>query len=312
MNVGSLFSGIGGIEIGFERQGFTTEWFVEKDPYCQAVLRKHWASTPIYDDITTINFGQLPRVDVLTGGFPCQDISNAGKRVGISGEKSSLWKYYLEAIRILRPKYAVIENVSALAYRGLSVVLADLAQIGYDAVWTNLRASDIGAPHRRERIFIISYPHSGFAEAGAIQAGWLPSWYDCPDVPDTQGIGLQGEWAGGEQKPQLYAEKGLPLCLCQDVPNATQSGQLREEQLENNSQGERARWRFDADTIREVSGGWWAVESSVCRVANAIPFRVDRIKCLGNAVVPACAEVIARAIKEYEMSKGENNEHNWL
>src|SRR3990167_7617774 len=114
MNVGALFAGIGGIELGFEREGFTTKWFVEKDEYCQAVLRKHWPDTPIYGDITKIDFRKLEPVDVLTGGFPCQDISNAGKRKGISGERSGLWKEYLRAISEIRPRIAFVENVSAL------------------------------------------------------------------------------------------------------------------------------------------------------------------------------------------------------
>ena len=161
MKVGSLFSGIGGIELGFERQGFTTKWFVEKDAYAQAVLRKNFPNIPIYDDITTLDFSQVEKVDILTGGFPCQDISIAGKGVGISGERSGLWKYYAKAIRILRPKFALIENVSAITHRGLNVVLADLAEEGYDAEWFDLRASDFGALHRRERIFIIAYTNRG-------------------------------------------------------------------------------------------------------------------------------------------------------
>lgn len=156
MNVGSLFSGIGGIEIGFEAEGFTTEWFVEYDEYASAVLSKRFPGVPNFRDVTTVDFKAIPRVDILTGGFPCQDISNAGKRAGITGSRSSLWKHYLRAIRDIRPKFAVIENVAALTKRGLNVVLADLAEIGYDALWTNISASAVGAPHRRERIFIIA------------------------------------------------------------------------------------------------------------------------------------------------------------
>ena len=158
MNVGSLFSGIGGIELGFEREGFTTKWFVEWDEYCQAVLRKNFKGAKIYGDIQKINFDELEKVDILTGGFPCQDISVAGKGKGIiEGKRSSLWKHFHRAIGEIRPKYAVIENVSALTFRGLCNVLADLAEIGYDAEWVCLRASDFGALHRRERIFIIAY-----------------------------------------------------------------------------------------------------------------------------------------------------------
>lgn len=158
MDVGSLFSGIGGIELGFERAGgFEVKWFVEKEPYCQAVLRKHWPRVPIYGDITTIDFTKLPKVDLLTGGFPCQDISVAGKRKGLAGARSGLWKQYARAIGEIRPKIAFIENVPNLVNEGFNVVLANLAEMGYDAEWCCVCASDFGALHKRERIFVIAY-----------------------------------------------------------------------------------------------------------------------------------------------------------
>ena len=195
MNVGSLFSGIGGIELGFERQGFTTLWFVENDLYARAVLKKRFPNTPIYDDVTKVDWGAVPKVDVLTGGFPCQDISNAGKRVGISGSRSSLWKCYLEAIRVLRPRFALIENVSALINRGLDVVLSDLAALRYDAEWYSLPASAIGAFHRRDRVFIIAYlggdtSSYGDDKVGGVQEGANTNpWRVCSDVSHSYGDG---------------------------------------------------------------------------------------------------------------------------
>lgn len=159
--IGSLFSGIGGIELGFERAGFKTEWFIESEPFCQEVLKARFPSTKIYGDIKGIDFKTIPKVDILTGGFPCQDISRANTSAqGITGSRSSLWKYYCEAIRILRPKVAFIENVSAITDRGLNIVLADLAKIRYDAEWHCISASSVGALHKRERMFIIAYPNS--------------------------------------------------------------------------------------------------------------------------------------------------------
>lgn len=158
MKIGSLFSGIGGIEIGFKRQGFKTEWFVENDKYAQEILKKRFPETIIFDDITQVDFRTVPQVEILTGGFPCQDISNAGKQKGIEGERSGLWQEFKRAISEIRPKVAFIENVSALTHRGLDTVLCDLAEIRYDAEWYCVRASDVGAWHRRERIFIIAYP----------------------------------------------------------------------------------------------------------------------------------------------------------
>lgn len=157
IRVGSLFSGIGGIELGLERAGgFKPLWFVEREPYAQAVLKKHWPNTPIYDDVTTVDFASLPKIDVLTGGFPCQDISNAGKRAGIEGSRSGLWTHCVKAVRDLRPRIALFENVAALTQRGLDSVLCDLAAIGYDAEFHCIPASAVGAPHRRDRIVIIA------------------------------------------------------------------------------------------------------------------------------------------------------------
>lgn len=158
MNVGSLFSGIGGIERGFELEGFKTEWFVECDLYAQEVLRKNFPGVPIYQDIKKVDWNVVPRVEILTGGFPCQDISiaGAGAGAGITGKRSSLWKEYKKAIGILRPKYAVIENVPELLNKGMSVVLTDLAEMGYDALWFCLQASDFNFSHKRERLFIIA------------------------------------------------------------------------------------------------------------------------------------------------------------
>ena len=159
MNVGSLFSGIGGIELGFEREGFKTLWFVENNEYCQKVLRKHWANVPIYGDIKTVAFRSLPPVDILTGGYPCQPWSKAGKRLGIKDERW-LWNDFYKAICILRPKYVFMENVPEIVdFGGFSIVLKDLAKIRYDAEWQVIPASSVGAPHKRERIFSVAYPH---------------------------------------------------------------------------------------------------------------------------------------------------------
>ena len=150
LTVGSLFSGIGGLELGLEVTGhFQTIWQVENDDYARKILEKHWSDIPRYGDIRKINWSRIKKPDVLCGGFPCQDISIAGKGVGITGKRSGLWAEYAKAIRILRPKFALIENVSALTNRGLNVVLADLAKIGYDAEWYNISASAVGALHQR-------------------------------------------------------------------------------------------------------------------------------------------------------------------
>src|SRR5574343_884793 len=156
LTVGSLFTGIGGFDLGLERAGMRVAWQSEIDPYASAVLKKYWPLVPNHGDIRGITGDSVEWVDVLCGGFPCQDISNAGKRAGIDGERSGLWAEYARVIGELRPRYVIVENVSALLGRGLGRVLGDLAALGFDAEWHCIPASAVGAPHRRERICIVA------------------------------------------------------------------------------------------------------------------------------------------------------------
>jgi len=188
MQVGSLFAGIGGFDLGFERAGFDVAWCVEWDKNAQAVLRRRFPNAQVYGDIREVDPSQLAPVDVICGGFPCQDVSSAGKRAGIkAGTRSGLWSVFADAIDALRPQWVVIENVrgllSATAHRTVEddadcdvepaagavgdgagrpvlraagAVLGDLADLGYDAQWATVAAADVGAPHRRERVFILA------------------------------------------------------------------------------------------------------------------------------------------------------------
>jgi DNA (cytosine-5)-methyltransferase 1 len=168
---GSLFSGIGGMDLGLERAGMECAWQVEIGDYATRVLTKHWPNVPKYRDVREVGKHNLEPVDLICGGFPCQDISNAGKRAGIDGERSGLWSEFHRIICELRPRYVLVENVAALLNRGMGRVLGDLAEVGYDAEWDCIRASDFGASHERERLFIVAYPvRAGFSmgrETGA-------------------------------------------------------------------------------------------------------------------------------------------------
>ncbi|TXH09475.1 MAG: DNA (cytosine-5-)-methyltransferase [Hyphomicrobiaceae bacterium] len=156
MKLGSLFSGIGGLELALESVGYMTAWQCEVDQYASQVLQRHWG-VPNLGDITQVDWESVERVDALCGGFPCQDISTAGKGAGIAiGTRSGLWYEFAKCIGVLRPAHVYIENVSALAVRGLNIVLGDLAALGFNAEWGVVRASDVGAAHRRERLFIIA------------------------------------------------------------------------------------------------------------------------------------------------------------
>jgi DNA (cytosine-5)-methyltransferase 1 len=158
MRIGSLFSGIGGLDLGLERAGVgRTVWQVEADPFCRGVLARHWPDAVRYDDVREVRGGAVEPVDLLCGGFPCQDVSNAGKRAGLDGERSGLWYEFDRLVGELRPRFVVIENVAALLGRGGPDVLRSLAARGYDAWWDCVPASAVGAPHRRDRLFIVAW-----------------------------------------------------------------------------------------------------------------------------------------------------------
>jgi len=226
MRVGSIFAGIGGFDLGLERAGFTIEWQCEIDPWCQRVLAKHWPHVNRYGDITAVDWATVPAVDVLCGGFPCQDISVAGKGAGLAGARSGLWSEYVKAIQALQPQWVIVENVSALRSRGLDQVLGALAALGYDAEWHCIPACAVGAPHRRDRVWVIAYS----------------------DSKGPQGYGAECELGKGESQVQIS--------------------------------------RSD----------WWACEPGIQRVAYGVPARVDRLRGLGNAVVPQIVEHIGRSI----------------
>jgi DNA (cytosine-5)-methyltransferase 1 len=164
MNVLDIFSGIGGFSLGLERAGMRTVAFCETNPYARAVLARHWPDVPCYGDVRQLAITRLRAdgisADVICGGFPCQDISLAGAGAGLKGERSGLWSEFARGIGELRPRYVIVENVAALLGRGLGDVLGDLATLGYDAEWHCIRASDIGAIHDRDRVWIIAYPVS--------------------------------------------------------------------------------------------------------------------------------------------------------
>jgi DNA (cytosine-5)-methyltransferase 1 len=158
LTVGSLFAGIGGFDLGFERCGMRTVWQVEQNDFCRAVLARHFPEAQRFVDVCEVGAHNLPPVDLICGGFPCQDISLAGRGAGIDGARSGLWSEFARIIGELGPRYAVVENVPAIRSRGLDRVLRDLAALGYDAEWDCIPASAVGAAHRRDRLWLVAYP----------------------------------------------------------------------------------------------------------------------------------------------------------
>jgi len=286
--MGSLFSGIGGLELGLER-AFSGElhtiWQVEQNQFCQSVLERHWPHATRYDDVRTVGAHNLEPVDVLCGGFPCQDISIAGKGEGLHGERSGLWWEFHRLINELRPRVAVMENVAAIDVRGLSAVVGSLAQIGYDCQWTIISAAQCGAPHLRRRWFGVAYPNS----------------IRCGPGSDTQ----------REHQHRVHGEGDTTQGIQQR--SERQSGIGEDSHASTNTNGQRIQeqpiWSESVGTSRQFECGgsktpgarqnYWErfpTQSPVCRRNDGIPNRVDRLKALGNAVVPQCAEWVGQQI----------------
>lgn len=239
-----LFSGIGGFALGAQWAGlrFDAHYFSEVDPYAIKVYSARFPDALPLGDIRAIRGTDLPAGDwIIAGGFPCQDISVAGKGAGLAGERSGLWYEYARIIGELRPRYAIMENVGALAFRGLDSVLGSLAEIGYDAEWQDIRASDVGAPHRRERIWIVAYPGS---------KRWV---------------------------------RGAARKICKDHARETETD-----------------WEetYDGKDHLQILRRWYSERclADYERNAYGISSELDRLKCLGNSIVPQIAELIFRQL----------------
>lgn len=230
----------GGIELGLEwTGGFKTVWQVENDPYAQKVLMRHWPDVGRWDDVRT--FPPAPaedwRCDVICGGFPCQDISNAGKRAGIDGERSGLWREYIRVVRAIRPRFIIVENVAALLNGGIARVLGDLAESGYDAEWSMFSACSMGAPHTRERLFIVSYPN------GLLRSMWVgPDRHKRERIQPRDTSAMQGDWMATVTR-NAGSVNGIPnwshRCKCLGNAVVPQVAQwIGERILEANGNGE--------------------------------------------------------------------------
>ena len=240
LTVGSLFSGIGGFDLGLERAGMKVIWQSEIDTFASRVLKKHWPDVPNLGDITKVDWNKVERPDIICGGYPCQPFSTAGKRSG-ENDPRHLWPAMHNAIRVLRPRYALMENVRGHLSLGFSRVLGDLAEIGYDAEWQIISAAAVGAPHKRDRVFIVAYAAS--------------------------------KYGNGRKNKFVYSKQSETTSKFRNCN--------RPHLVINND---------------------WLLEPNVGRVANGIPDRVDRLKGLGNAIVPQVAELVGALVVEHSQN----------
>lgn len=222
MRFGSLFSGIGGLDLGLERAGMTCAWQVEADPYCQKVLTKHWPDVPRHGDIREVDPNALEPVDLICGGFPCQPHSLAGKRLA-SGDERDLWSEFARIIRGVGPRWVLAENVPGLlsSERGsfFGRVLRDLAELGFDAEWESLPATAFGAYHERWRVFLVAYRQSEHGDSRDLLG---PRHYWGPLLQSRRFLGLAVATRGIENPSErLECEPGLAR-LVHGVPHRTQ------------------------------------------------------------------------------------------
>jgi len=256
----ALFAGAGGGILGGVLLGWRTVCAVETDPFCRRVLLARQRDGlldrfPIWDDVCT--FDGRPwaggAVDVVSGGFPCTDISTAGRGAGIDGAESGLWGEMARIIGEVRPRYAFVENSPVLTARGLGRVLGDLAALGFDASWGVFGAAEVGAPHRRDRIWIVS-THSDRKPVREQPGRFIGSRRAC--APVVASDGREGDLADAHRGRQLQPQ-----------------GRIGEERG------------------RLGDGGWWAAEPDLGRVAHGVADGVDRLHALGNGQVPAVARL---------------------
>jgi len=323
-----LFSGIAGFSIGLERAGMETVAFCEIEKYPQKVLAKHWPNIPIYEDVRNVTKERLDAdgiyPDIVCGGFPCQDLSVAGNQKGITAERSGLWGELCRIIGEVRPKYAIVENVTALISgdrgRWFGRVLGDLAEIGYDCEWHCISASELGAHHHRDRVWIICYPQHTRWDASEIREG-----NQARNGSDSEGSKPAGESAGPGNAEKLANTKCLGRKAVDNkegnnsktkeglrVKPATRSG-IENDVADPISKRQQRQGEYVKPLFAEAIKNWqainaesgrisgvWSTEPELGRVANGVPDRTHRLKGLGNAVVPQIPELIGRAIIEVE------------
>jgi DNA (cytosine-5)-methyltransferase 1 len=299
------FSGIGGFSLAARwLGGIETVQFVEREPFCQRILAKHWPTVPIHDDICTFQ-PDPDSADIVCGGFPCQDISQAGKGAGLAGSRSGLFYELLRVVRLVGPRYIVLENVAAITYRGMDDVLGALAEAGYDAEWACIPAAAVGACHQRDRWWCVAYAQSGRwgkgPGQGASQAGHQgPRTGDGAAGPTSHASQMLSYGGAGQHQ-------GQPRCRAVPKPgdgDRAETPDPMRQRLERPDQlgGSGAPWPA---AIARLSPDWrsYLSEPVLRRGDDGLSGRVDRLKALGNAVVPQVAMLPLARVLELERAR---------
>ena len=343
LTVGSLFAGIGGFELGFEATGrFETLWQVERDEYASRVLAKHWPNVRRHDDVCTWPNETTEPVDVLLAGFPCQDISYAGKGAGLNGKRSGLFYEVMRIVREMGPRFVVLENVSALLTRGMGDVLGSLSSLGFNAEWEVVSAESVGAPHRRDRVFIIGWNIDGEhvkAVGGVQERQVADSGGSGGNLADSLSAGTRDQNGTTRRQKRESADASEPAALRQrdretmpkridasggnlrdladsgvergaaGIPEATGRQKrisaitIDESRRRGGRQGENGGATLGA--LGRVADGFslWLDEPRIGRTAVGMVKRGDRLRCLGNAIVPQVAKVVAERVLEIEANQ---------
>jgi len=323
MTIGSLFSGIGGLELGLERAGLgPVLWQVETDPFCRRVLARHWPHAERFENVEDVGAHNLARVDLICGGFPCTDISLAGKGRGLAGPRSGLFFELARIVGDLRPRFVVLENVSAILVRGMGDVLGTLSALGYDAWWDCIPAAGVGAPHRRDRIFVVAWrvpdaerngvrhePERGEGAAQATDRGHAVALDVGAPLADADGTQRQGS---RRSSPKVRSRESSVLANAdggrletQRLPSVTGERRERGERGDEFDGRDVPHWPPAPDDVHAWGRLPAEAQPAICRVAHGVPRGVDRrrLKALGNAVVPAVAEIIGHAVVEAFLKK---------
>lgn len=301
-----LFSGIGGFSLAARLTGgIQTVQFVEREPFCQKILRKHWPDVPIHDDICTFN-PEPGSADIVCGGFPCQDISVAGKQAGIKeGTRSGLFYELMRIVRVVGPQFVVLENVAAITSNGLDLVLGTLAEAGFDAEWACIPAADVGACHRRDRWWCVAY-----ANDARHQASWSEQ--------RTTGTKQHRRLAGAAPHSQSGRRRtGAGQGTSQAGYQGQGAGDRRAGSDAADANGERQQerqpvaitagpgWIGWGDAQRRLNPDWrsYLSEPVIRRGDDGLSGRVDRLRALGNAVVPQVAAIPLARVLELEHAR---------